>query len=307
MPMSPLPTLTHTHLALSHPHFSIRPDDLFTPPHLHTHPHSPMLTSRCRVHTPPSDQMICSSHPTYTPTHTHPHSPRVIASHFSIRPGDLARGILTSPFVFRHAHSTTFLNPGAVGPCLSRPFSMHPSRPHLRTSHLLPSPSHHVLDSSKFPSLLHLADMCAHARARACAWHSHLHPCSATPLELPRIWGPPLLALRICVRTHARVLARGIPISPRNSLPSLACFFDAAVHASFHWVRPTSLIVPSERIGPVLCYSFLPEPLTVPPYAFANNFLMCLSLVTLHHPSLDLPPSLSWPRGIGDHFVASNK
>ena len=122
---------------------------------------------------------LLATPPTHPPTLTHTHL-ALSHPHFSIRPGDLARGILTLPFVFRHAHSTTFLNPGAVGPCLSRPFSMHPSRPHPRTSHLLPSPFHHVLDPSKFPSLLHLADMCAHARARACAWHSHLHPCSAT-------------------------------------------------------------------------------------------------------------------------------
>ena len=186
---------------------------------------------------------------------------------------------------------------------------MHPSRPHPRTSHLLPSPFHHVLDPSKSPSLLHLVDMCAHARARACAWHFHRHPCSATPLELPRIWGPPLLALRICVRTHARVLARGILTLPHvrdnssvsaapsactlhtRTCPPFTCchshlttqfatksrlFFDAAVHASFHWVRPTSLIVPSERIGPVLRQSLPPSRSPCRPHTLSNNFLMCL-------------------------------
>ena len=32
-----------------------------------------------------------------------------------------------------------------------------------------------------------------------------------------------------------------------------------------------------------------------------------ITLPSLRHPSLDLPPSLSWTRGTGDHFVASNK
>ena len=72
-------------------------------------------------------------------------------------------------------------------------------------------------------------------------------------------WFQPPLQHAPFTPAPAHLSPASIPISPRNSLPSLACFFDAAVHASFHWVRPTSLIVPSERIGPVLCYPFPPS------------------------------------------------
>ena len=118
-----------------------------------TYVHSP---SSCPPHafTVPRDRhVVCTlppctllaTPPTHPPTLTHTHL-ALSHPHFSIRPGDLARGILTLPFVFRHARfSTPFLNPGAVGPCLSRPFSMHPSHPHLPTFHLLPFPSHHAI------------------------------------------------------------------------------------------------------------------------------------------------------------------
>ena len=137
MPISPLPTLIHTHLAPSYPPFSTRPDDLLTPPHLHTHPHSPMLTSRCRVHTPPLDQTTCPPQPTYTPTHTPPHSPHVAAS--------------------------TLLHPTRQSCAWHSYFALRIS----------PCPFHHVPESSRFPSPLHMVDMCAYSRACARAWHPY--------------------------------------------------------------------------------------------------------------------------------------
>ena len=201
MPISPRPTLIPTHLAPSHPPFSTRPDDLLTPPHLHTHPHSPMLTSRCRVHTPPLDQTTCPPQPTYTPTHK-PHTHLTLPHpHFSIRPGNPARGTLTLPSEFRPVHSTTSLNP--VGS--HRLFTwLTCVRTHARVlvRGIL------TLPMSRDNSLVSAARSVCTLHTRTCppfiCRHSHLTTfLIQAGSHRPSIW-------LICVCTHARALARGI-------------------------------------------------------------------------------------------------
>ena len=152
--------------------------------------------------------------------------------------------------------------------------------------------------SHRFSTWLTCVRTHARALARGILTFTHV---PRQPLEPPRIGGPPLLALRICVRTHARVLARGILTLPHvrdnflasaapsactlhtRTCPPFTCchshlttqfvtksrlYFDAAVHASFHWVRPPSLIVPSERIGPVFVS---PAPLEPPTRAAPSS------------------------------------
>ena len=160
--------------------------------------------------------------------------------------------------------------------------------------------------SHRFSTWLTCVRTHARALARGILTFTHV---PRQPLELPRIGGPPLLALRICVRTHARVLARGILTLPHvrdnssvsaapsactlhtRTCPPVTCFHS---HLTTQFATKSRLFFRrcSTRLLSLgathlthraqrknwSCFASLapPDPLTVPPHALANNFLMCL-------------------------------
>ena len=87
--------------------------------------------SRCRTHPPPPDQMICSLHPTYTPTHTHPYPFALSRPHFSIRPRDLFTPPTYTP-PHTHPHSPRAVA-GSQRLSILTSYSVDPSLPHTPT------------------------------------------------------------------------------------------------------------------------------------------------------------------------------